>query len=130
MEAGVFPKDQPARSIVIDGAMGELSVFHETFGYYAHGVDETTETLPDGWRQRLVAVKSEATAGAIGWCLEPNDLAFSKLAAGRDKDLMFVRSMLRHRMASAAVIRERVRDASGLSPESRSLLLARLAQLA
>ena len=42
MEADVFPLDSPELSIVIDGAMGELSLFHETFGYYAHGVDEST----------------------------------------------------------------------------------------
>src|SRR3954447_12412992 len=38
IEADVFPKDRPADSILIDGAMGELSTFHQTFGYYAHGV--------------------------------------------------------------------------------------------
>lgn len=54
MEADVFPLDAPERSIVIDGAIGELSLFHTTFGYYAHGVDETTAVLPDGWRDRLV----------------------------------------------------------------------------
>jgi hypothetical protein len=36
MEADVFPKDSPERSIVIDGAIGEESIFHQTFGYYAH----------------------------------------------------------------------------------------------
>src|SRR6516225_1294556 len=34
MEADVFPKDDPQRSNVIDGAMGEMSLFHATFGYY------------------------------------------------------------------------------------------------
>jgi hypothetical protein len=33
----------------LDGAIGELSVFHQSFGYYAHGVDDTTATLPAGW---------------------------------------------------------------------------------
>jgi hypothetical protein len=50
MEADVFPMDAPERSILIEGAIGEFSMFHETFGYYAHGVDETTACLPDGWR--------------------------------------------------------------------------------
>lgn len=61
MDADVFPKDAPQRSIVIDGAIGELSLFHETFGYYAHGVDDATATLPEGWRQRLVRVQTENT---------------------------------------------------------------------
>ena len=32
MEADVFPKDCPANSILIEGAIGERSIFHETFG--------------------------------------------------------------------------------------------------
>jgi hypothetical protein len=73
MEADVFPKDAPERSIVIDGAIGEESMFHKTFGYYAHGVDETTAILPDGWRDRLIKVSNANTMGAVGWCLEPHD---------------------------------------------------------
>src|SRR5215207_2005550 len=86
MEADVYPKDAPERSIVIDGAIGELSLFHETFGYYAHGVDDRTAVLPDGWQDRLVRLHNDNTMGATGWCLEPHDLAVSKLAAGREKD--------------------------------------------
>ncbi len=48
MNADVFPLDRPENSILIDGAIGERSLFHETFGYYAHGVDETTDVLPPG----------------------------------------------------------------------------------
>jgi hypothetical protein len=47
-EADVFPRDRPQDSILIDGAIGERSLFHQTFGYYAHGVDETTAILPTG----------------------------------------------------------------------------------
>ncbi len=49
MDADVYPKDHPELSIVIDGAIGELSIFHSTFGYYAHGVGEETAILPSGW---------------------------------------------------------------------------------
>jgi hypothetical protein len=38
--------------------IGELSPFHETFGYYAHGVAEETALLPQGWKDRLVAVQN------------------------------------------------------------------------
>jgi hypothetical protein len=44
MEADVYPRHRPNLSIQVDGAIGERSIFHETFGYYAHGVDETTAT--------------------------------------------------------------------------------------
>src|SRR6266851_5615485 len=36
IEADVFPRHRPDLSIQIDGAIGERSLFHETFGYYAH----------------------------------------------------------------------------------------------
>jgi len=41
---------------LIDGSIGEASMFHATFGYYAQGVVETTAMLPGGWRERLVRV--------------------------------------------------------------------------
>ena len=93
------------RILVIDGAMGELSLFHETFGYFAHGVAESTAILPEGWKDRLVKIENENTMGARGWCLEVHDLAVSKLAAGRDKDLIYVRALLRRRLADPAIIR-------------------------
>ncbi|MHB8519283.1 MAG: hypothetical protein ACYDH9_00875 [Limisphaerales bacterium] len=54
IETDVFPRHAPDKSVLIDGAIGELSAFHQTFGYYAHGVDETTASLPVGWPERLV----------------------------------------------------------------------------
>jgi hypothetical protein len=75
-------------------------MFHQTFGYYAHGVDETTATLPAGWSDRLVPLANDNTGGATGWCLEVHELAVSKLVAGRDKDLDFVRVLLRERMVT------------------------------
>jgi hypothetical protein len=120
MEADVFPKDAPDRSIVIDGAIGEMSLFHSTFGYYAHGVDETTAILPDGWRERLIKVDTN-TMGAIGWCLEVHDLAVSKMAAGREKDFVFVEVMAREGLISADIVRERLLHTPRLSSERRDV---------
>lgn len=53
-------------------------------------------TLPPGWRDRLLPIENENTGGAVGWCIDPDDLAVSKLAAGREKDLEFVRALLRY----------------------------------
>jgi len=58
MEADLFPKNHPERADVIDGSIGELSPFHETFGYYAHGVGEETAILPQGWKERLASSSS------------------------------------------------------------------------
>jgi hypothetical protein len=108
IEADVFPRHAPDKSLLIDGAIGELSAFHQSFGYYAHGVDETTATLPSGWMDRLVPIHNDNTAGATGWCLDVHDLAISKLVAGREKDLTFLRVLLRERMAVPPVLRERL----------------------
>jgi len=95
MEADIYPLDAPDRAGLIDGCIGELSPFHEAFGYYAHGVGPESATLPAGWRSRLVRLENENTGGTVGWCLSPADLAISKLLAGRQKDMDFVRGLLR-----------------------------------
>ncbi len=126
MEADVFPKDAPERSIIIDGSIGEMSLFHETFGYYAHGVDESTAILPDGWRDRLVKVENANTMGAVGWCLEAHDLAVSKLAAGREKDWAFVEAMVKKGLVSSTIILERLATTRQFAAERRELAKARL----
>jgi len=128
IEADVFPKDRPADSILIDGAIGERSIFHETFGYYAHGVDEDTATLPEGWRERLVRVENENTRGAVGWCLEPHDLAVSKLVAGREKDVSYVGALLRYLLIRAETLSDRLASTQ-LPEERRALTQMRLARL-
>jgi hypothetical protein len=91
MEVDVAFFDDPdeAKADVVDGAIGELSTFHETFGYYAQGVSVTTVVLPDGWQERVAVVETPATAPGRGLCLEPHDCVLSKLAAGREKDYAF-----------------------------------------
>ena len=129
VEADVFPRDRPADAILIDGAIGERSIFHETYGYYAHGVSETTATLPTGWRDRLIPIHNENTRGATGWCLEVHDLAVSKLIAGREKDLGFLRGLFRHGLAKPHLVRERLRQIALPSNEVRTLAHDRLSRL-
>ncbi len=129
VEADVFPRDRPPDSILIDGAIGERSIFHETYGYYAHGVDETTATLPAGWRDRLIPIHNENTRGATGWCLEVHDLAVSKLIAGREKDLSFLAALFRHRLAEPDLVRKRLEKTELPSSEVRALANDRLSRL-
>jgi len=128
MEADLFSLRSPNDADLIDGSIGEASPFHQTFGYYAHGVDEETAVLPDGWKQRLVPIRSEATGGGEALCLEVHDLAVSKLAAGREKDLDFIAGLLRHNLANAEVIRERL-AMTAMSSELREICSARLQRL-
>ena len=123
MEADVYPLHHPELADLIDGAIGELSPFEERFGYYAQGVGPETAILPLGWESRLVKIQNENTDLKIGLCLEPHDLAASKLAAGREKDWPFVEVMLRHKIIDGAAVQERVRLLP-ISPEQKERLHA------
>ncbi len=129
VEVDVYPRNHPERADVIEGAIGELSLFHDTFGYYADGVAPTTAVLPDGWERRLVPVRNANTRGATGWCLEPHDLVVSKLVAGRDKDLRFAEAAARHGLVAPAVLRDRL-DATDTEPSLRSRVVGWLGTLA
>ena len=110
VEADVFPKNKPELADLIDGTLGELSPFHDTFGYYAHGVGPSTAILPRGWQERLVPILNENTRGATGWCLEAHDLVVSKLVAGREKDLEFTKVAVREELVQPEVLSRRVSE--------------------
>lgn len=109
-EADMFTLRDPKDADLIDGSIGEGSPFHETFGYYAQGVWLDTATLPAGWQERLVVICNENTRSVTARCLEPHDLAVSKLVAGRKKDIEFLIVMLRHGMIDATVLLKRVTE--------------------
>lgn len=125
VEADVYPMNHPDRADLIDGSIGELSPFHDTFGYYAQGIGEETATLPDGWKERLVPVRGRRTRGATGWCLDAHDLVIAKLFAGRDKDRRFVETAARHGLVVHEVLRERLALTRG-EPELHGVVAQRL----
>jgi hypothetical protein len=120
IEADVFTLRNPSDADLIDGSIGEGSPFHQTFGYYAHGVAVDTAVLPAGWKDRLVPVCNSNTGGGTGLCLEAHDLAVSKLVAGRQKDLEFLGGLFRHGLVRAQTVRERL--AATTSDETRRQL--------
>jgi uncharacterized protein (DUF305 family) len=66
-----------------------------------------------------VKVSNENTGGAIGWCLDPHDLAYSKLAARREKDLTFVREMIRHHLVKPSQLQRLVESAADAALRQR-----------
>lgn len=104
-DVDVYPRNHPERADLIEGSIGELSPFHETYGYYAQGVGERTAVLPSGWQDRLIPVP---TLAGSGLCLEPHDLMISKYVAGREKDRDYVRSAARHHLVERDVLLERL----------------------
>ena len=121
MEADVWPRNHPERWELIDGSIGELSPFHETFGYYGQGVGEETAVLPDGWQERLIRVESPATRGAVGLCLEIHDLLISKYVAEREKDLEFAGTAIAHGLVDQPILLERLSVTSIPTEKSRRI---------
>jgi hypothetical protein len=104
-DVDLYPRHHPERADLVEGSIGELSPFHEAYGYYAQGVGEKTAVLPAGWETRLVPVPTPA---GTGLCLEPHDLLISKYAAGREKDRGYVRAAIRHRLVDRTTLLERL----------------------
>ena len=91
--------------------IGIDSPFHEEFGYYADPVDAKTAILPKNWKNRLVHLKLDDKETKMkAYCLEPHDLVVAKLAAGRDKDKVFIRALLRMGLVSEQTIRLRLQE--------------------
>jgi hypothetical protein len=108
VEADLYPLNHPERADLIEGSIGELSPFHETFGYYAQGVGEKTAYLPQGWKERLIVVQNENTRGAKGLCLEVHDLLVAKAIAAREKDLSFLADAAENHMADVDILLHRL----------------------
>ena len=126
VEVNILPSLSPDEESVdlVDAFLGELSEFHRSHGVYADGVDLTTAKLPEGWQGRLLAYQSEGTDGITALCLEPHDLAVSKLVAGRYSDYEFCRALLGSGIADPSVVRERLADTPDLDPSVRERVVA------
>jgi len=109
IEADLAFLDDPdnTKADKVDGAIGEDSQFHATFGYYGQRVSVTTAMLPAGWRDRVVVFDNADTRPGRGLCLDPRDLVVSKLAAGREKSFEFGAALLRAGLIDADVLSAR-----------------------
>ncbi len=126
VDVAVFEDASGKGADLIDGSIGEASLFHSTFGYYAHGVAETTAVLPDGWRDRLVRFETPATRGVVAWCLEPHDLWISKAIAGRDKDIEFCHALTASGIVNRAELMQRLKRVHALDERVQAVVHARI----
>lgn len=119
-EIDLYPALSPEKADLIDGAIGALSTFHDTFGYHADGVGPESAILPADWMKRAKLIYfGDITAV----CPEIHDLAASKCVAGREKDADFVRVLLRDRLVSLDTLLLRVTRLP-LPAESRQTIAA------
>jgi hypothetical protein len=108
-EADVAPVHAVDMADLIDAQLGELSPFHDAFGFYVHGLSIDAAVLPSGWQKRANAIRNDNTRNKTGWCVEAHDLAASKLVAFREKDRDFVRVLLVENLIKPATLRRRLR---------------------
>lgn len=114
-EVDLYPAMHPERGELIDGSIGELSAFHDTFGYYADGVSPETAKMPADWMQ-FASLHYIGDITAV--CPDLHDVAVSKCVAGRDKDADWVRALLSHRMIDPDRLIQRVQ---ALDPTEHSV---------
>jgi hypothetical protein len=109
MEADVafFEDPENEKADIAEAILGELSMFHHTFGYYLQGVSMETAVLPKGWEMRLRRFVYGDYGGADARCLEVHDLAIAKLVANRSKDRDFVRALMAQYIALEGILVER-----------------------
>ncbi|MBX3586063.1 MAG: hypothetical protein KF796_05435 [Ramlibacter sp.] len=118
-EIDLYPSLHPEKSGLIDGAIGALSTFHDTFGYHADGVGPETAVLPPDWMQRAQFFYfGEVTA----ICPDLHDLAASKCVAFRDKDADFVRVLLHHGLIQLSTLLERIALLNLAEPVARKTI--------
>jgi len=118
--------DETALADAIDGALGEGSQFHHTFGYYAQGVEAITATLVPGWRDRLVALRCDTPQGPVtGWCLESHDVWVAKAVAGRAKDFEYCGALANASLVERRVCDERIGHLGAIDRARASVVLAR-----
>lgn len=111
MEADVYPRVDPTKADLIDAMIGDGSRFHETFGYYAHGVSPETACAPAGWQDRLarcpIPARVSSSRSAVALCMEAHDLVLAKCAAGRPKDWEYADAAIRCGIVDVVMLRRR-----------------------
>ena len=127
-EADLYPRRHPEAWALLRQKMGRGSKFYRQHSFFLDCVDPGLATLPDEWTERLIPFRTPRTGGVTAWCLEPNDLFVSKLVAWREKDQIFLKSMLRHKLAKPAVVLSRIAELA-VPASHRAELVGLLKQL-
>lgn len=91
-------------AVMLDEALGEDRAYYRRHGYHADILrDSIFETLPSGWRERLVPIPETGSSA-----LDPHDLAAVKLLVGRPKDLELVRQLHLRARIDPKLVKERL----------------------
>ncbi len=76
----------------ISALFGEMSAFHQRFGFYLDGVDENTAQMPPDWMERVATAEIDVYGRtAVIVCPAIQDVVVSKLHRLAEKDVDFIR---------------------------------------
>lgn len=92
-EVDLYPRNHPQAMPLIVDALGRRSAFSRKNGFFVDCVTPALAAFPDGWTDRLTPFRTKRTGAVTGWCVDLHDVVASKLAAGREKDLSYVRAL-------------------------------------
>ncbi len=90
----------------ISALFGEMSAFHQRFGFYLDGVDENTAQMPPDWMNRAATAEIDVYGRTVVIvCPAIQDVVVSKLHRLAEKDLDFIRECVAAgRMEVASVL--------------------------
>lgn len=127
-ELDLYPRNYPQAVPLLVAKLGRRSPFSRAQGFFVDSVSPDLAAIPGGWTDRLIPFCTKRTGGVTGWCLELYDLAASKLAAGRQKDLIYVSALLQRSLIQPVVLENRlaILPVSARRREALASLLKRL----
>lgn len=132
-ELDLYAEDLPdaaEASDLIDASIGQDSLFHRNFGYYADGVGPETAILCADWRDRAMPYRSDSAPGITALCPSLADLAVAKLCAGRPKDRDWLRAAIGAGLLSRDAVAALLPKLSDPRAPEAALLAARLGEIA
>lgn len=102
---------------IIERELGEDSFFAiENLFFVDYVTPDLLRCTPPGWQERATVI--ELCPGLRGHCLDPHDIAYNKLWAGRPKDIQWIHGLLGTGIITLARLRE-LHGGNPISEEDR-----------
>lgn len=128
LEVDLYPRRHPQTAHLIAAELGRRSAFSRKQGFFVDCVTPDLAAFPEGWTERLIPFRTRRTGGVTGWCVELHDVAASKLAAGREKDLNYVAALLKAGLIKSKILKSRIATLP-ITPASQNEALKLVEQL-
>jgi hypothetical protein len=128
-EVDIYPRHHPQAVGLVSTELGPRSAFSREHGFVVDCVTPDLAAFPEGWTDRLIPFRTKRTRGVTGWCVELHDVCASKLAASREKDLIYVTALLKAGLVNPEVLKSRITSLP-ITPSSRDEVLEVLKKLA